>query len=185
MNWTKKFPVKAPSTSGLPRTFASDQSKTPPAFHFDRPPSNSPTIPITLLHPIFGQFQDDCASYTPTREDHVFALAFLLAMSEFYENEDERAARARKLWKDYGVDMKPSKSGRNCTDGDIRWNDFVLAILEYKMELGSFGAEPLFQSGWYFVDITRKILAENPNIQFPCLLLYAFGEFLLMNSYKS
>jgi hypothetical protein len=177
VDWTQRFPSKPPSEAGKHKTFAADQSKSPRAFHFERPPEASPTIPITLRHPIFGQFQEDCETYTPTKADHDFVLQFSRDMSKFYDKEHQRAERARELLDEYGIPVKTDSIGSYTTDGDMRWRQFVYVLLEYKLELCSGGAEPLFQAAWYYADIMRRKLNDHPNIQLPCLLLYAFGKF--------
>src|SRR6202022_4234063 len=95
------------------------------------------SIPITLLHPVFGQFQDDCDQYTPTKEDHDFVLKFWYTMSKFYPTEDDRAAEIRKALRVYGLDFGAEKVGgtRYSTDGVMRWLELAYAILEFKAEI--------------------------------------------------
>jgi len=66
-----------------------------------------------------------------------------------------------------------SKIHAYTTDGDIRYNGFCFAILEYKSEIGTTGAEPLFQAGWYYTEFMRKKLDVHSRL--PCFILYAFG----------
>ncbi|KAF8315288.1 uncharacterized protein EI90DRAFT_3293971 [Cantharellus anzutake] len=89
--WASKFAQKAPSEKGKPKNFAADQRRNPPAFCFNRPPSTAATIPITLHNPIFGQFQDDCKTYIPTKADHDLKLSS--SMSEFCDAEKGRVEK--------------------------------------------------------------------------------------------
>src|SRR5262245_4986771 len=63
--------VKPPSTAGMPKEFNKLQhGPEGPVFAFYRPPTAAPKIPITLLHPVFGQFVDDCQNHTPMVDDN-------------------------------------------------------------------------------------------------------------------
>ena len=175
-DWTKRFPSKAPSEQGVPKQFASDQRKKIPAFHFNRPPSTAATIPITLLDRIFAQFQEDCETHESTSEDHAFVLKLSLSMSGFYKDEKERAAQARADMGTYGLDFMAATIGAYITDGDLRWKEFCYALLEYKDEVGSGKAEPLFQVIWYYVAFMRSLCPAYVFSGLPCFVLYAFGE---------
>jgi hypothetical protein len=173
--WATKFSPKAPSDKGKPNLFSFDQIKAVPAFRFNRPSYADATIPITLYNPIFGQFQDDCKTYTPTKEDHNFALKLSLSMSNFYESEKGRAEKARETFGEYGLKFLAAQIGDYRTDGDLRWNKFCLALIEMKPELCSGNAEPLFEAAWYYVAFTRDHLQANLSSHLPCFLLYAAG----------
>ena len=174
--WATKFPKKAPSEKGKPKIFTSDQRKAVPAFRFNRPPSTDATIPITLYNSIFGQFQDDCKTYMPTKEDHDFALKLSLSMSDFYDKEKGRAEKAREDFGEYGLDFLASEIDGYRTDGDLRWKRFCIALIEMKPELCLGNAEPLFEGAWYYVAFTRDQLQANLGSHLPCLILYAAGE---------
>jgi hypothetical protein len=176
LDWIKRFPSKAPSEQGKPKQFASDQRKSTPAFHFNRPPSTAATIPITLFESIFAQFQEDCEAYTPTAKDHAFVLKLSLSMSGFYDDEEKRAAQAREDVGTYGLDFLAAAIGAYMTDGDLRWKEFCYALLEYKGEIGAGGADPPFQAIWYYVAFMRPLCAENIFSNLPCFVLYAFGK---------
>jgi hypothetical protein len=76
---------KPPSTAGIPKEFEKLQTGSDgPVFAFYRPPSAAATIPITLLHPVFGQFVDDRQHHTPTVDDNELVLSLSRAMSKFY-----------------------------------------------------------------------------------------------------
>jgi hypothetical protein len=175
--WTKLFPSKAPSDQGKPKQFASDQKKALPAFYFNRPPSTTAMIPITLYHSVFGQFQDDCDMYTPTKEDHDFVLKFSLSMSDFYDNEDLQAEQARNDMETYSLQFGATRIMKYTTDGDICWKGFCYSLIEFKGEIGSTGTEPLFQAGWYYTAFMRDKLRMHANSNLPCFIIYLAGEF--------
>jgi hypothetical protein len=175
----KDFPSRAPSSQGKPKEFAAGQRKTPPAFHFNRPPSAAATVPITLYDSIFAQFQIDCETYTATKEDHAFVLRLSLSMSKFYNKEWDRADQARLDMGTYDLDFLATEINGYRTDGDLRFKEFCYAILEYKLEISSGEAEPLFQGGWYYTAFVRRLLHDR-NSHFPCFILYAFGWYLSM-----
>jgi hypothetical protein len=119
----------------------------------------------------------DCETYTPTKEDHAFVLRLSLSMSKFYDKEGERADQARLDMGTYDLDFLAAEVNGYRTDGDLRWKQFCYAILEYKLEISSGGAEPLLQGGWYYAAFMRRLIHDR-NSHFPCFILYAFGWYL-------
>lgn len=101
--YLKNHTMYPPPEQGFVEEVTRQQKEENPAFHFNRPPSAASTIPITLFHPVFGQFQDDCEAYETTAEDHAFVLEFSRAMSRFYDTEDQRLAEARDILANYGL----------------------------------------------------------------------------------
>lgn len=173
----RHHPQKAPSSAGKPKEFSSEQNKSPPAFHFNRPPQAAATIPITLYEEAFAQFQEDCETYSPSQEDHAFVLNFSYAMSQFYRDETARGHKARELLDGYGVHLFAGVVGKNYTmdgHGQGKRTPAGYSIFELKNELSAGGAEPLFQAGWYFATMTRdEVLGKN--FHFPCFIFYMAG----------
>jgi hypothetical protein len=98
-------------------------------------------------------------------------------MSDFYDSEDLRAEQARKDMETYGLRFGASRITKYTTDGDMRWNGFCYGLIEFKGEIGSTGAEPLFQAGWYYTAFMRDKLRTHANSNLPCFILYLAGEF--------
>jgi hypothetical protein len=174
----ERLPNKAPSTLGEPPEFKKYQRASDgPAFYFNRPPSAAGIIPVTLLHPIFGQFVDDCDTHMPTREDNTLVFALSKAMSEFYDNEDSRATEFRDILAAHGIEMRATRieGTKYQTDGDIQMEFNRYTIAEVKGEIGSKGAEPLIQVGWYYQESTKKAAQDKGGSCLPCLLIYLFG----------
>ena len=177
--WNDSLPDGPPSTLGEPLQFKIHQ-QSPAAFHFNRPPSAAATIPVTLHHSIFGQFVDDCKTHIPTKEDNELAFALSSGMSELYDNENDRATAFRSILRDHGIIIQETfLEGTRChTDGDMQCNHIRYLILEVKMEIGSKGAEPLFQAIWYYQRSMGGISNDNPSSSLPCLLILLFGTFV-------
>jgi hypothetical protein len=167
---------KPPSTTGQPVEFKKLQSRSPPAFFFNRPPEAAAVTPLTLLHRVFGEFVHDCDTLRPTREDNQFVLRVWREMSRFFKEEKDRAAAFRCLLADYGIDMAASAIGPYKTDGDLRIKELCFAILEAKPELASGQADPLFQAASYYVASMRLTSENYPNARLPCILIYLFGQ---------
>ena len=174
----EKLPNKAPSSLGEPPEFKKYQRASDgPAFYFNRPPSAAGIIPVTLLHPIFGQFVDDCDTHMPKREDNALVFALSKAMSEFYDDEDSRASHFREILAEHGIEMVATRieGTKYQTDGDMQTKRHRYLIAEVKGEIGSKGAEPLFQVGWYYQESTKKPAQDKGGSPLPCLLIYLFG----------
>jgi hypothetical protein len=167
---------KPPSLQGQPIEFAKAQNKQ--TFYFNRPPAAATITPLPLLHPVFGQFVDDCESYVPTREDNNLVYDLSLAMSGFFSDEEARMSKFRKVMDKHGFDLAASKlEGTHYqSDGDIRIRGFCVLVVEGKLEIGSKGAEPLFQGAQYYLEFVREKAGEGIHT-LPCFILYVFGEY--------
>jgi hypothetical protein len=97
-------------------------------------------------------------------------------MSRMYENETARAAKFREILADYGiVTMATKVDGTEfTTDGDMQYQRLRFLIIEVKLEIGSKGAEPLFQAIWYYLEAMRQAL-KSTGSPLPCFILYLFG----------
>ncbi|KAI9507107.1 hypothetical protein F5148DRAFT_1285652 [Russula earlei] len=122
------------------------------SFYFERPPSASHEIPPTLVHPIFGQFVDDCENHTPTRDDNLLASELRYGMSQILETEAERVYLFLQIMRDQGIQARGSEAvvGRARTDADMEEDGHRDVIIEFKNEMASRGAELLFQARGYY-----------------------------------
>jgi hypothetical protein len=180
--YLKKFPKGPPSVLAQPsalsklQTTAAGETKR---FRCNRPPSAAPTIPITLLHPIFNEFKEDCRTHQPTKEDNALSLDLSFAMSGFFDDEKARQTEFIRILGEHGIHIAPGEivGTRLCTDGDARSNGYPYFIVEIKWEMGSKGAEPVFQPAIYFVAHLTGQKRFNPDFAYPCLVLYLIGTF--------
>ncbi|KAK7455294.1 hypothetical protein VKT23_011167 [Stygiomarasmius scandens] len=175
------FPTGAPSDLAKPS--ALDKFQAPDhtfKFGYNRPPSAASALPVTLLHPIFNEFIDDCEHYKPSNEDHSFALNLAHLMCGFFKNEKERQAAFIQICQENGLSFTPSKIvGTDfTTDGDMHCNGFMYCLGDIKNETGSNAAEPIFQSACYYTAHLKNRQASNIHSTFPCLGLYVIGPIL-------
>lgn len=140
-------------------------------------------MPITLYNVIFAQFQDDCRTYTPKKEDYEIALRLSHSMSKFYKIEDWRAQQFRDdLGAEYGLELELSANEIHGyrTDKNFPYgSEFCCALLEVKSELCWGNAEPLFEAAGHYVALTEKRNRElqTVNSHLPCFILYLAGEY--------
>ncbi|KAG2084900.1 hypothetical protein BD769DRAFT_1374621, partial [Suillus cothurnatus] len=172
-----KFPKKAPSSQGKPSEFEDIQKDPNLAIRWDRPRNAADTIPSTLLHPIFGEFMDDCENHEPTAADNKLVMALSVAMSGFFTNETFRASKFREILQEHGIDVRATTlSNSTCsTDGDMQYKGFRYAIVEVKNELGSTSTEPHMQALLYYIHSTKTFANKKPSFRFPCLAITLFG----------
>jgi hypothetical protein len=80
-----------------------------------------------LLHPIFGEFIDDCENYKPTAADNKLVWILSTVMSGFFKDESTRASTFREILQDSHFEAFVTKIERIKfkTDGDIQWLGFV------------------------------------------------------------
>jgi hypothetical protein len=164
----------APSNGGDPQKFH-DAQQQDTRIPCNRPSGFSPTLPPTLLHPVFGKFIDDAENSIPTADDILFLRAFVVVMSNIYDQEHERKETVLKLFRKHGMDAKSTMIGKFTTDGDVSIGEFRLLIAEFKNEVGSKGAEPFFQAILYYLEATRSLASEYHNSVLPCIIVLIFG----------
>jgi hypothetical protein len=168
--------VEAPSTGGNPQKFLNGQDKDG-CIPCNRPYGCPTALPLSLLHPTFGEFIDDAENYVPTSDDAKFLLAFVKAMTDIYEVEDDRKKTLLTVFNDHKIHIKPTMIGRFTTDGDLYTGKFRFLIGEFKNEIGSKAAEPFFQAILYFLEATRELATRHLKSVLPCIILLIFGSF--------
>lgn len=150
---------------------------------WSRPPAADATIPVILLHPIFRQFVDDCDNHQPIQSDNELVRELMAAMSDFFLNEDARAAQLRDILTRHSIPVVPSTitSKGHCfrTDGAVAINGHLVAIVEVKEEIGSKGAEPYAQVVLYYTYAYLAKAKGSSKFNFPALLITVFGQTLL------
>jgi hypothetical protein len=93
-------PPQAPSILGVPSQFMKEQARSERTIYCNRPPDAFHPIPVTLLHPVFGQFVDDTENLEPTAEDNRLVRDLAAVMSSFHDTETQRGDQIReKLFK--------------------------------------------------------------------------------------
>ncbi|KAJ3498893.1 hypothetical protein NLJ89_g10162 [Agrocybe chaxingu] len=167
---------QAPSEGTKPMTFEADQKKA--AICFDWPSQVRDAIPIELLHPVFGQFMDDCKHHTPTTEDNILVEAFVKVMQKFFEKEKDRQKEILMAFNEASVFMKGSKIDDYSTDGDLSVGLLRYLIAEIKNEIGSTGVEPYLQGILYYLESTRDQAVRCCTSILPCIVIALFGPFV-------
>jgi hypothetical protein len=153
----------------VPSEFAELQRDERHTIRWNRPPSAASSIPSTLLHPIFGEFIDDCENYEPTAADNKLVWILSAAMSGFFKDESTRASTFREILQDSRFEAFVTKieGTKFKTDGDIQSLGFRRAIIEIKNEIGSGRAQPHAQGISYYIHSTKSSVAEMPGFRFP------------------
>jgi hypothetical protein len=104
----------------------------------------------------------------------MLALELSNAMSAFFSNEKARQTEFIEILGRHHLHMAPAEvvGTSYCTDVDMRCNGFPYLIGKLKHEMGSKGAEPVFQSAVYYTSYLRQQKGLNTRSSFPCLVLY-------------
>lgn len=180
------LPRISPSELGRPDKFFCFQ-KEHSTFYMDRPMDPDYDIPPTLLHPVFGEFLDDCETHKPSPDDYSLAHDLVSGMSQHFQDEHRRVDRFCKILGKYGIRISGTKLENQPTsyrtDGDMQEGGFRFVILEAKNEISEGGAEPLLQAMCYYqqsvggTDRAKMQIAKYPNSRLPCLLICLVGLF--------
>lgn len=135
---------------------------------------------MTLLHPVFGQFKDDCETLTPTWENNSLALTLQEILSNFYDGKDERSEAIWDALRDAGIILTRTviEGTQSATDGDAHSAEgahrFNIAII--RNELGSGGADPYLHASSCYLESTRNHASRMPYSVLPCIILLVFGS---------
>jgi len=84
------FISRTPAEHAIPSQSIKLQSKAEEPFAYCNRPDSALSIPVILLHPIFGRFIDDSHNYAPAKEDNAFVLELSAAMSGVFGDEVAR-----------------------------------------------------------------------------------------------
>ena len=166
-----------------PSEFSNIQNDPATRMFCNRPRTANST-PITLLHPIFGQFVDDCKNHPLDPKIARFVLDLATEMCKFYKSKGERAQAFRDLILErLGIELKAAKvEGTEFgTDGHAYVGFHAYINAECQNEIGSTLADPCLQSAISYHHHTKYSVSKVQNSRFPCLHLYYFG----MNSSHS
>jgi len=165
----------APSSEVEPKTFLDNQKPPHAAIYCNRPVDPCRTLPLSLLHPVFGKFIDDCCSLVPTYEDKSLAFSLVNVMTPIYNVEKARQKAIMKVLNDSGIYMKATKIDSYITDGDVSYKVLKYLIAEFKNDIGSKGVEPYLQGCLYYLESTRREATKHSSSSLPCLLMLIFG----------
>ena len=122
----------------------------------------SNTIPVTLLHPVFGQFLDDCKTHRPVAEDNRLVSALSKVMSNIDRDEQQRDAKIMRVFADHGMDLGSTDVlGTNAmTDRDNSSRRHPYAIAVVKREVWYPGADQYFGGGQHYLESARNVAIE-------------------------
>ena len=169
---------KAPSIAGRPKEFRGQQANSDQLIYCNRPSHATTVIPVTLLHPVFGQFLDDKDMLEPTAPDNKLVREFSAVMAQIYDTEEERRAEILAQLRKWDIDLHGTTIEGTLyrTDADMQHKGDRYGLAEVKNEIGSKGAEPNAQAAAYYLESTRRRAVDCPKSPLPCFLLYIFGE---------
>jgi len=141
---------------------------------------SSKEIPSTLLHPIFGEFIDDCDHHETTETDNALALSLSVEMTG-YLSKEIRVATFQDVLQRHGIHMSSTTIDNTAftTDGDMQLNGYRYVILEVKNEKGSVSSQAFSYYTHSIIPFTR----DNHTFRFPCLLITLFGKFCVLCRY--
>jgi hypothetical protein len=146
---------------------------------FSNRPRSITSTPITLLHPVFGEFDDDTKNSQADPKISSFVLELATMMCEFHPDEGARTLAFRQLiWKHFEIKLEAAKVAGTgfTTDGHASHGFYVYISTEGKNEIGSTLADPAIQSAVYYHHHIREFAASDSGSRFPCLHIYYFGR---------
>ena len=169
--------AEAPSSGGQPKIFAEKQA-TDAKILCSRPPGTSPPIPLTLLHPAFAKFVDDCEQSVPSYQINQFTLKIAESMSEFYPNETARAKALKLLFSDLGIELQTIRitgTGYEMDAALIKGNKFPVVCGEIKNDAANNNVDPFLQAILYYLEQTREVAPTLPSSILPALIVICAG----------
>jgi hypothetical protein len=168
---------------GKPAVYDKLDSKN---YAFNRPPSTE-TIPLALLHKVFGQFVENVQTGTPTAADNALVCELRQVMSVVYDTEAELCHEFRRLLTNHlNLQFEPARIGSTLHQSDrhLRYRGFIAAVIEGKL-LGKATCDPEVQACGYFITSIKQFYVDNkgdfPDL-FPCFVIYFVGKILNQSS---
>ncbi|KAF8836162.1 hypothetical protein BDN67DRAFT_998492 [Paxillus ammoniavirescens] len=177
----KLCPQNKPSNVGQPSSSRTRQKNAAKYIPCGRPCDDDETIPVTLLHPVFGKFLDDCQTYKITAKDNVFIERMRQAMSTLHDDKSDQISKVDEALQSYGIHLnfsKIKKTGHEM-DGEMTINGHRYLIAEFKNEAGSLSAEPYCQAVSDYLESTRENAPKLSGSSLPCFVLAVFGPHIV------
>lgn len=183
---------ESPSKGSRPSSFRDMQTNQKTRMACGRPRDAEDTIPATLLHPVFGEFIDDChATLTMTESDNTFVGSLADAMSALYVEEKDRVEKVIQVFKRAQIEFDTGNKVTGTSfviDADIRVplsdsHHHPYVIAEFKNEAAASGSEPYMQAAAYYLESTRGYAADMSGSALPCFLLILFGQYYISVRY--
>ncbi|CAG7849900.1 SubName: Full=Uncharacterized protein {ECO:0000313/EMBL:CCA77651.1} [Serendipita indica DSM 11827] len=163
----------APSSASPKELFAHYKGK----IDVNRPTADPETIPISLLHEVFGKFLDSYQTHQPTAEENRLFNNLQEAMLMEYRNEGDRAYKFKSLFsEEYGIKLEASLVSNTAytTDGHLQIDGHPLIITEAKDDVTSSKAAAHLQAFAYYLQFIKKRKPEEVG-RTPCFLVYYIG----------
>ncbi|KAF8584767.1 hypothetical protein K439DRAFT_1345081 [Ramaria rubella] len=144
-------------------------------------PEEAASTPITLLHPIFGQFVDDCKVDISNPKINLFVRELAKEMCKFYDEGRSRAQKFRDLiWNHFGIKLETADIPNTAlaTDGHATVGYYVYIRSEGRNEACNTKADPALQTAIYYHHHIKNVSLEILGSRFPCIHIYYFGACL-------
>jgi len=134
-------------------------------------------MPLELLHPVFGQFIDDCNTHEITPNDNTFTKKLKYAMADIYEDVAGRITVVDQMFRSYGINLSFSNKPGYETVGDISVNGNCCLIAEFSNEITDRTSfEGYFQAALHYLESTREQAPRMTGSSLPCFLLAISGQ---------
>ncbi|KIK77136.1 hypothetical protein PAXRUDRAFT_835096 [Paxillus rubicundulus Ve08.2h10] len=177
---------QSPSSGSHPSSFRERQGNEKLQIPCGRPRDLQETIPTTLLHPVFGQFIDDCHTHAITEEDNNLVEELANVMSALYATEDKRVNAVSKVLAGYWLDLRLNGKVQGTpyvTDADISakidGHPHPYVIAEFKNEAATSSSEPYVQAVAYYLESTRMYASKMSGSVLPSFLFILFGPYIV------
>lgn len=125
--------------------------KPKPAILYNRPMDDT-TIPLTLYHPAFGQFVEDCDSFKPGSQEHAFARN-LSTMAGHFNSATQRRDFFNLVFAEYykfHLAVEDIPGTNRPTDGHAYVNKpelpYIFVITQGRNEITKNATDPRFES---------------------------------------
>ncbi|KAF8895993.1 hypothetical protein BD779DRAFT_1433827, partial [Infundibulicybe gibba] len=169
-----KKSVMSPSDGAKPVAFRKEQEKENYTYACGRPLETEPALPLALLHPVFGQFIDDCKNIRLTAEDLACARELQLKMSEFYYDGSDRRDCLRVILDSYSIEIL--SLAQSTTTGYIEKLGRPIMICEIENEMCGSETDPSLQAFLHYHTFIRDSgLWKDYSSYHPCFIIPYIG----------
>jgi hypothetical protein len=146
---------------------------------YNRPESKPETIPIALLHEVFGEFLKDCQDHVPTQADNSFLATLRSTRLPTYDGP-ERTFLFMGALRHHITTLKGTFYPF-FIDWRFRVKGHLMLIAKAQDEWTGLNADPLLHAFTQYITSLKSLQGDRHTGRLPCLIIYSVGMCIYAN----
>jgi hypothetical protein len=164
-----------PSVGSDPATEKNVSLRYEDKIVYNRPESKPETIPLALLHEVFGVFLNDCQNHVPIHANNSF-LATLRGARLATDGGPIRRFQFMGAIKYHNKTLQSIDEQPWFIDDQFRVKGHLILVAEGEDEWIGLRTDPLLQAFMQYIKSLKSLQGDKQTERLPCLILYYIGE---------